>query len=132
MRLDKTFRRRFGRKTGNLKSIRARVFDSQRLQKYHLANDFRLTSAEVKRFYRVRQQIEEVFRLLKQEFGWRRCRAASLHSQKAHLHLGVYGFCLVQNKAIEKQQTKYAFKQDIFREAIPTQTQFLQGFTAFA
>lgn len=132
VRLDKTFRQRFGRKTGNLKSIRHECLIVKDGKKYYLTNAVRLTSAQVKRFYRVRQQIEEVFRLLKQEFGWGRCRAASIQSQKAHLHLGLYAFCLVQNKALEKQQTIYAFKQDLFREAIPNQTQFLQGFTAFA
>jgi len=132
VRLDQTFRHRFGRKAGNLKKIRHLCLIVKDGEKYYLTNDLSLTSAEVKRFYRVRQQIEEVFRLLKQEFGWGRCRAASLQSQKAHLHLGLYAFCLVQNKAVEKQQTIYAFKQDLFREAIPTQTQFLQGFTAFA
>jgi putative transposase len=132
VRLDKTFRHRFGRRNGNLRRIRHTVLIVKDGKKYYLTNAVRLSSAEVKRFYRVRQQIEEVFRLLKQEFGWGRCRAAALQSQKAHLHLGLYAFCLVQNKAIEKQQTIYAFKQDLFREAIPTQTQFLKGFTAFA
>lgn len=132
VRLDKTFRSRFGRRSGKLRRIRHQVLIVKDDKKYYLTNDLSLTSAEVKRIYRTRQQIEEVFRLLKQEFGWGRCRAASVQSQKAHLHLGLYAFCLVQSKAIEKQQTIYAFKQDLFRAAIPTQTQFVQCFTAFA
>ncbi len=132
VRLDKTFRHRFGRRMGNLKKIRHECLIVKDGKKYYLTNDLSLTSAAVKRIYRIRQQIEEIFRLLKQEFGWGRCRAASIQPQKAHLHLGLYAFCLVQNKAIAKQQTIYAFKQDLFREAIPTQTQFIQGFTALA
>jgi hypothetical protein len=132
VRLDKAFRHRFGRKSGNLKRIRHECLIVKDGKKYYLTNDLSLPSAEVKRLYRVRQQIEEVFRLLKQEFGWGRCRAASIQSQKAHLHLGLYAFGLVQNKAIEKRQTIYAFKQDLFREQIPTQQQFLQCFTAIA
>ncbi|MDQ3179635.1 MAG: transposase, partial [Acidobacteriota bacterium] len=100
--------------------------------KYYLTNDLSLSSAQVKRVYRMRQQVEEVFRLLKQEFGWGRCRAASIQSQKAHLHLGLYAFCLTQTMALTKKQTIYAFKQDLLREAIPTQQQFVQLFTAFA
>jgi hypothetical protein len=132
VRLDKTFRHRFGRRAGNLKKIRHRCLIVKDGKKYYLTNDLSLASAEVKRIYRVRQQIEEVFRLLKQEFGWGRCRAASIQSQKAHLHLGLYAFCLTQNKAYEENQTIYAFKQDLFREQIPTQRQFVQCFTAIA
>jgi len=132
VRLDKTFRHRFGRRAGNLKRIRHAVLIVKDGKKYYLTNDLSLASAEVKRFYRVRQQIEEVFRLLKQEFGWGRCRAATIQSQKAHLHLGLYAFCLTQTRAFENKQTIYAFKQDLFRQQIPTQRQFVQGFTAFA
>jgi transposase len=132
VRLDKTFRHSYGRRAGNLKRIRHAVLIVKDGRKYYLTNDLSLASAEVKRFYRVRQQIEEVFRLLKQEFGWGRCRAATIQSQKAHLHLGLYAFCLTQTKAIEKKQTIYAFKQDLFRQQIPTQRQFVQCFTAIA
>lgn len=132
VRLDQTFRHRFGRRSGGLKRIRHECLIVKDGKKYYLTNHLDLSSAQVKRFYRVRQQIEETFRLLKQEFGWGRCRAASLQSQKAHLHLALYAFGLVQNKANEKRQTIYAFKQDLFREKIPTQQQFLQYFTAVA
>ena len=96
------------------------------------ANNLELTSAQVKRIYPMRQQIEEVFRWLKQEFGWSKCRANSVQAQKAHLHLGLYAFCLTQTKAIEKKQTIYAYKQNLFRDQIPTQSQFLQRFSNFA
>ena len=56
-------------------------------KKYYLTYDLSVTSAQVKRIYRSRQQIEEVFRVLKQEFGSGRCRAATVQSQKAHSHL---------------------------------------------
>jgi hypothetical protein len=55
-----------------------------------------------------------------------------VQAQKAHLHLGLYAFCLVQSKAEEKSQTIYAYKQNLFRQQIPTSTQFLQCFTAIA
>jgi hypothetical protein len=132
VRLDKIFRHRFGRATGNLKKIQHKCLIVKDGKKYYLTNNQSLPSAEVKRIYRLRQQIEEVFRLLKQEFGWGRCRAGSIQSQKAHLHLGLYAFCLTQNKAIEQNQTIYAFKQDLFRRQIPTQLQFVQHFTAIA
>lgn len=132
VRIDKTFRYRYGRKIGNLKKINHRILIVKDGERFLLTNNLELTSAQVKRLYPVRQQIEEVFRLLKQEFGWGKCRANSVQAQKAHLHLGLYAFCLVQSKAEEKGQTIYAYKQDLFRRQIPTSTQFVQCFTAFA
>ena len=132
VRIDKTFRHHYGRKTGNLKKINHEVLIVKDGERYLLTNKSELKSAEVKRIYRIRQQIEEVFRLLKQEFGWGKCRANSVQAQKAHLHLGLYAFCLVQNQAVEKGQTIYAYKQDLFRQQIPTQQEFLQCFTGFA
>lgn len=132
VRLDKSFRHRFGRQAGNLRGIGHQILIVKDGRKYHLTNNTALNSAQVKRIYGMRQQIEEVFRLLKQEFGWGRCRAGSVQSQKAHLHLGLYAFNLVQNKAQAEKRTIYAFKQNLFREQIPTQRQFLQCFTAFA
>lgn len=132
VRLDKSFHHRFGRRAGNLRGIGQQILIVKDGKKYFLTNHAELSSAQVKRIYGVGQQIEEVFRLLKQEFGWGRCRAGSVQSQKAHLHLGLYAFCLVQNKAMDEKQTIYAFKRNLFRAQIPTQKQFLQYFTAFA
>jgi putative transposase len=132
VRIDQTFRHTYGRKTGNLKKISHEILIVKDGTRYLLTNNLELTSAEVKRIYPIRQQIEEVFRLLKQEFGWGKCRAQSVQAQKAHLHLGLYAFCLVQSKAEEKGHTIYAYKQDLFRQQIPNSTQFLQCFTAIA
>jgi hypothetical protein len=132
VRLDQTFHYRYGKKIGNLRRLRHQVLVVKDGTKYYLTNKLEQTSAEVKQNYRVRQQVEEVFRLLKQEFGWGKCRVGSVQGQKAHLHLGLYAFCLVQNKAIENKQTIYAYKQALFREQIPTQRDFLQRFTAVA
>lgn len=132
VRIENTLRHRYGRKTGNLKKIGHEILIVKDGTRFLLTNNVELTSGEVKRIYPIRQQIEEVFRLLKQEFGWGKCRANSVQAQKAHLHLGLYAFCLTQSKAKEKGQTIYAYKQDLFRQQIPTSTQFLQCFTAIA
>jgi len=132
VRIDKTFRHHYGRKTGSLKRIGHPILIVKDGERYLLTNNLELTSGEVKRIYPIRQQIEEVFRLLKQEFGWGKCRTNSVQAQKAHLHLGLYAFCLVQSKAEEKSQTIYAYKQNLFRQQIPTQQQFLQCFTGIA
>jgi hypothetical protein len=128
--VDKLFHHRFGRKTGSLRKVEHEVLIVKNGKKYYLTNDISLTSREVRINYAVRQQVEEAFRLLKQELGWGSCRARSRKAQTAHLHLGLYALCLIQMKA--KNETVYQFKQKLFREAIPTQTQFVEAFTASA
>lgn len=130
VRVDKLFGHRFGRKSGYLRKVDHQVLIVKHGKKYYLTNYLSITSKQIKREYATRQQIEETFRLLKQEFGWGKCRARSKQAQTAHLHLGLYALCLVQIKA--KEETVYQFKQNLFREAIPTQNQFVETFTASA
>jgi hypothetical protein len=79
--------------------------------------------------YGRRQQIEETFRLLKQEFGWENCRARKAKALKAHLHLGLMALCLSQPVSESQGQTVYAFKQSLFRLPIPEQLPFLEHFS---
>lgn len=130
VKIGKCFHHRFGRRVGNLRKLRHQILVVKDGTKFLMTNEISLTSQAIKRFYRFRQQVEETFRLLKQEFGWGKCRARSLQAQKAHLYLGLYALSLVQMKA--GNQTVYQFKQNLFREAMPTQNQFIQTFTVFA
>lgn len=130
VKIGKRFRHRFGGERGKLKGVTHQILLIKDGQKFLMTNQDDLTSAEVKRHYRNRQQIEDTFRLLKQEFGWGKCRARSVTAQTAHLYLGLYALCLVQMKA--PNETVYQFKQNLFREAIPTQTQFVETFTVSA
>lgn len=124
------FRHRFGRAVGNLRRIKHQILLVKDGSKYLISNEVSLTSRAIRCHYRTRQQVEETFRLLKQEFGWGKCRARSVKAQSAHLHLGLYALCLVQMKA--ENETVYRFKQNLFRAAIPTQDQFIEAFTAAA
>lgn len=130
VRIDRLFRHRFGRKSGYLRKVGHKVLIVKNGKKYYLTNDIYLTSRQVRINYAYRQQIEEMFRLLKQEFGWSKCRARTKQAQTAHLHLGLYAFCLLQMQA--GNETVYQCKQTLFREAIPTQNQFTEAFTASA
>ncbi len=128
--VGKAFRHRFGRKIGNLRKVSHQNLVVKDGRRFWLTNNLCLTSAELKRRYGFRQQVEETFRLLKQEFGWGKCQAGTKKAQSAHLHLGLYALCLVQMKA--GGQSAYKFKQDLFRQAIPTQHQLVELFTASA
>ncbi|MFL6282058.1 MAG: transposase [Pyrinomonadaceae bacterium] len=74
---------RFGRAAGRLRKIGHEVCVVKDGRRYFVSNDTGLSSAELKRHYRVRQQIEEVFRLLKQEFGWGGERAEGAGATRA-------------------------------------------------
>ena len=130
VKIGKYFHHRFGRAVGNLRKIHHQILLVKDGSKFLISNEVSLTSRAVRRHYRFRQQIEETFRLLKQEFGWGKCRARSVKAQSAHLHLGLYALCLVQMKM--KNETVYQFKQNLFRAAIPTQNQFIEAFTVAA
>jgi putative transposase len=130
VKISKYFHHRFGRAVGNLRKIKHQILLVKDGSKFLISNEVSLTSRAIRRHYRNRQQVEETFRLLKQEFGWGKCRARSVKAQSAHLHLGLYALCLVQMKM--KNETVYQFKQNLFRQAIPTQHQFIEAFTVAA
>jgi hypothetical protein len=110
---------RFGRAVGRLHKVSHQVVVVKDGRRYFVANDAQLSSSELKRHYRLRQQIEEVFRLLKQEFGWGGASAQKTRAQVAHLHLGLYALCLTEQASIKNGQTIYAFKRRLFRLPIP-------------
>lgn len=83
------WRHRFGRRRGQLRKVTHEVLLVKDGRRYFVSNDVQLTAREVKTRYRVRQQIEEMFRLLKQEFGWGGSSAHKARAQVAHLHLGL-------------------------------------------
>jgi hypothetical protein len=110
---------RYGHERGRLRKINHEVLVVKDGRRYFVTNQTRLPVRELKQHYRFRQQIEEVFRLLKQEFGWGGASARRARAQVAHLHLGLYGLCLVEQAAMKQGQTIYAFKHGLFRLPIP-------------
>lgn len=131
-RLSKKWRQRFGQATGHLKKVDQEVRVIKDGKRYLVTNDLSLQPAQVKRRYRYRQQIEETFRLLKQEFGWGGSSVRKATAQTAHLHLGLMALCLTQQAALTQGQTVYAFKRSLFRQPIPDQLPLLQYFSAAA
>ena len=101
-------------------------------RRYWGTNALTLTSREVKAHYSCRQQIEETFRLLKQEFGWGGCSCQKQQAQWAHLHLGLYALVLTQQTAFMHGQTIYAFRQSLFLHSIPQNPSVLQEFAQAA
>jgi hypothetical protein len=113
------WRHRFGRGRGRLRKVGHEILVVKDGRRYFVTNGVQLTSGEVKAAYRHRQQIEETFRLLKQEFGWGGASAQKARAQVAHLHLGLYALCLTEQAALKIGQTIYSFKRELFRLPIP-------------
>ncbi len=123
---------RFGRGVGRLRQVKHEVVVVKDGRRYFVSNAVQLSSSELKRHYWLRQQIEEVFRLLKQEFGWGGASAQKARAQVAHLHLGLYALCITEQAAIKGGQTIYAFKRKLFRLPIPEHLPQLDAFSVAA
>jgi len=121
-----------GQARGHLKQVPEEVRVIKEGKRYWVTNDLALKPAQIKRQYRLRQQIEETFRLLKQEFGWSGSSVRKAKAQTAHLHVGLMALCLTQQAALTQGQTIYAFKRELFHQPIPNQLSFLQHFLAAA
>jgi len=126
--LKQKWPQRYGQARGHLKRVDEEVKVIKDGKRYWVTNDTELKPAQIKRQYRHRQQVEETFRLLKQEFGWGGSSVRKAAAQTAHLHLGLMALCLTQRAAINQGQTVYAFKRGLFRQPIPNQLPFLEYF----
>src|SRR6267142_5118776 len=104
---------RYGHARGKLRGVEHAVLVVKDGRRYWGTNAVALTPREVKAHYAHRQQIEETFRLLKQEFGWGSCSCQKQQAQWAHLHLGLYALLLIQQIAFTRGQTIYAFRQSL-------------------
>jgi putative transposase len=130
--LRTTWPHRYGHARGKLHGVGHRVLVVKDGRRYWGTNTLRLTPREVKAHYAHRQQIEETFRLLKQEFGWGSCSCRKLQAQWAHLHLSLYALVLTQQKAFAVGQSLYAFRQSLFLRSMPENSSTLQEFAQAA
>jgi DDE family transposase len=130
--LRTTWPHRYGRARGEFRGVEPRVLGIKDGRRYWGTNKLRLTAREVKTHYSYRQQIEETFRVLKQEFGWGSCSCRKHQAHWAHLHLGLYALVLSQQTAFAQGQSMYAFRQSLFLRSIPQNPSALQEFAQAA
>ena len=130
--LRTTWPHRYGHARGELRGVAHPVLVVKDGRRDWGTNDLTLTVREVKTHYSHRQQIEETFRLLKQELGWGRCSCQKHQAQWAHLHLGLYALVFTQQTAFAHGQTSYAFRQSLFLQSIPQNPLALQEFAQAA
>lgn len=95
-------------------------------------SDTSLSVPAVKALYVKRQQIEEFFKLMRNQMRWHQCPARAKAAQTAHLHLCVMAFLVLQEEALRQQLSVYQLRRQLFRQEVPTQTHLLEPFTITA
>ena len=83
-------------KEGKLRGIGFLVKVVRRGRYYLCTNALRLSKEQVWRYYRLRCNIEEVFRGLQQELGWQGQRHHKREKLAAHLALGLLSYALIE------------------------------------
>lgn len=102
--------RPYWKKTGKLTgNIEVQAVKNKR--KYFITNNIGITREEQLKVYKIRWDIEEIFRFAKKELGFEKCQSISLDAQNTH-----FGFCfllsgLLQDIAEKTQMTVYQIKQ---------------------
>jgi hypothetical protein len=91
--------------TGN---IHVQVVKNRR--KYFITNKIGITREEQLKTYKIRWNIEEVFRFTKQSLGFERCQSTSLHAQNTHFGVCFLLYGLLQDIAEKTQMTDYQIK----------------------
>ena len=122
---------RFGRGEGNL-SGGIKVLVVKDGFRFLASNNLSLPSKELKFLYSQRQQIEEVFKVLKSQLAWANSPARTKTTQSSHLYLCLIAFCVLDTEAIRKKTTPYSIRSSLFRLEVPTYSLFFQPFMAAA
>jgi len=79
-------------------------------RKYYVTNNLGITREEQLKTYKIRWNIEEIFRFVKKELGFERCQSQSLGGQNTHFGTCFYLYALLQDIAEKTQMTDYRIK----------------------
>jgi putative transposase len=127
--LQKHWPHRYGHATGKISGA-IQVLIVKDGKRYLTTNDLSLSIVQVKAIYRVRQQIEEFFRVLQDQLRWGGSPARVRRAQVAHLYLAVMAYRVLEEEAIKEGTTIYRIRRRLRREEVPMQSQMFQPFIA--
>ena len=102
--------------------IKVRVVRYRR--KYYATNRLGLTAPEVRTFYRIRQEIEEVIRVLKSQLSLEGCQAGYKRStekqthfqpqaQTHHIALCLVAYLIIERERFDQRMTWRQFKRHL-------------------
>ena len=81
--------------------------------KYDATNRLTLPAAEVRRLYRIRAQIEEVFRVCKDQLRLSGCQARSERAQLHHITCCLVAFCVLERERHDRSLTIDKLKRQL-------------------
>jgi hypothetical protein len=98
---------------GKLKGgVEVKVF--RRGSKFYAASDAALEWKAAKRLYKIRSGIEEVFRALKQECGWRGVQQRNVRTYTNHLTFGLLAYLYLQRLGSQSRSGVYVLRRRLF------------------
>jgi putative transposase len=103
-------RRVYWVKVGRLQKMRSDVVVARHQRQYLVSNDLSLTRTAMRRLYRIRQNVEEVFRSLKQELGWEGFRFRTVGTLDAFMGLTLSGYAVIEVARAECKLSFYKFR----------------------
>lgn len=89
-------------------TIKVQVVKNRR--KYYATNLLGISREEHLQTYKIRWQIEKVFRFVKTELGFERCQVTSPVGQNNHFGTCFYLYAILQDIAEKNQMTDYCIK----------------------
>lgn len=118
---------RFGHAEGEL-ACGLKVLIVKDGKRYLATSDLELSFRQVKAIYGNRQQIEEFFRVMRDQLRWGKCPARSKAAQVAHIHMCMMAYCILEAEAVNQQTTIYKLRRWLFRQEVPTQSTLFEPF----
>jgi hypothetical protein len=129
--LSKQWPHRFGHNQGEL-ACGVKVLIVKDGKRYLATSDLALSLQQVKVIYGERQQIEEFFRVLRDQLRWGKCPARRQRAPIAHLHMSLMAYCILAAEAVGQRTTIYKLRRWLFGQEVPRQSPLLEPFSAAA
>lgn len=82
-------------------------------KKYFCTNDTSLGHQQVRKLYKKRWPIEEIFRFTKQELGLEECQLRTPGAQEAHFAMCFMGYMLLEKESELKNVTNYKIREEL-------------------
>lgn len=112
---------------GKLKGgIEVKVF--RRGRKFYATSDTSLEWKTVKKLYKIRAEIEEVFRVLKQECGWQGVQQRNIKTYTNHLTFGLLAYHYLQKLKLQTRSGVFALRRRLISRKLTLHRDDLNAF----
>ncbi len=120
-------RRVYWVKVGRLQKMCSDVVVARHQKQYLVSNDVSLTRIALRALYRIRQNVEEAFRSLKQQLGWEGFRFRTLETLNTFLGLTLSGYAIIEVARSEVKLSFYKFRAGLISGHLETPDIVIDG-----